>query len=185
MINETTKDAETRMQRSVEALKTELSKLRAGRASPSLLEHVKVAYYGNDVPLSQVANITIENARTLAVTPWEKPMIAVVEKAIRTSDLGLNPVTAGNIIRVPLPALSEERRKELIRLVKESVEQAKVSVRNVRRDANNAFKDLLKDKKVSEDEQKRAEANIQKITDKFTAEIDKLSAAKETDLMEV
>jgi ribosome recycling factor len=185
MINQIIKDTEARMHRSVEALKTELTKLRAGRASPSLLEHVKVSYYGNDVPLNQVANITIENARALAVTPWEKPMIPAVEKAIRAADLGLNPVTAGNIIRVPLPALSEERRKELIRLVKESAEHAKVSIRNIRRDANNAFKDLLKDKKVSEDEQKGAETNVQKITDKFIAEIDKLIAAKETDLMEV
>ena len=185
MINEITKDAEVRMQRSIEALKTELAKLRAGRAHPSLLEHIKVPYYGNDVPLNQVANVSVENARTLAVTPWEKPLISVIEKAIRVSDLGLNPVTAGTIIRVPLPALSEERRKELIRVVKESVEQAKVAIRNIRRDANNAFKDLLKDKKISEDEQKGAETVIQKMTDKFIVEVDKLLAAKETDLMAV
>lgn len=185
MINQISKDAETRMTRALEVLKAELAKLRAGRAHPSLLEHLKVSYYGNDVPINQVANVTIENARTLAVTPWEKNMIPVVEKAIRTSELGLNPVTAGNVIRVPLPALNEERRKEMVKLVRDEGEKARVSIRNIRRDANNEFKNLLKDKKVSEDEEHRAQTNTQKLTDKFIAEVDKIIAAKEADLMAV
>lgn len=184
-INHITKDAEGRMLKSIESLKLELSKLRAGRANPSLLEQIKVPYYGNDVPLNQVANVTVENARTLIVSPWEKTMVQAIEKAIRTSELGLNPATAGQTIRVPLPALTEERRKELIRLVRDEVEKARVSVRNVRRDANNDFKNLLKDKNISEDDERRAQANIQKITDKYIAEIDKIFSAKETDLMEI
>lgn len=184
-IDQITRDAEMRMQKSIEALKTELAKLRAGRANPSLLEQIKVSYYGNDTPLSQIANITVENARTLMVTPWEKNMVQAIEKAIRTADLGLNPATAGTVIRVPLPALTEERRKELIRLVRDEIEQARVSIRNVRRDANNEFKNLLKDKKISEDEERRAQTNIQKATDKFIAEIDKMLTTKEADLMEV
>ena len=185
MTNQVTKDTETRMQKSIESLKSELAKLRAGRANPSLLEHIQVPYYGSDMPLNQVATINIENARTLTVSPWEKNLMAAIEKAIRTSDLGLNPSTSGNMIRVPLPALSEERRKELIKLVKEEGEQAKVSVRNIRRDANNEFKNLLKDKKISEDEERRAQTNVQKMTDKFIEEVDKLLEIKEKDLMEV
>lgn len=184
-IDQTVKNAEMRMQKSIEALKAELAKLRAGRANPSLLEHIKVSYYGNDVPLNQVANVTIENARTLMVTPWEKSMTQAIEKAIRTSDLGLNPATAGTVIRIPLPSLTEERRKELIRLVREETEKARVSIRNVRRDANTEFKNLLKDKKISEDDERRAQTNMQKITDKFIAEIDKLLENKEKDLLEV
>lgn len=185
MINQVSKDTEQRMLKCVDSFKNELSKLRAGRANPSLLEHVKVPYYGNDVPLNQVANITVENARTLVVTPWEKNMIAVVEKAIRVAELGLNPSTSGNIVRVPLPALNEDRRRELIKLVRDEAEQARVSIRNVRRDANTEFKNLLKDKKISEDEEKRAQAIIQKHTDKFIEEVEKLIAVKEADLMEV
>lgn len=185
MINDITKAAEQRMVKSVDALKAELAKLRAGRAHPSLLEHIKVSYYGNDTPLSQIANITIENSRTLLVTPWEKNMVTTIEKAICISELGLNPATAGNVIRVPLPALNEERRKELLRLVRDEVEQAKVSVRNIRRDANNDCKELLKEKKISEDDEHRAQAHIQKLTDKFIAEADKILAAKESDLMSV
>jgi ribosome recycling factor len=185
MINNITKDSETRMLKSIDALRAELAKLRAGRAHPSLLENIKVSYYGNDTPLQQVASITVENARSLVVTPWEKNMLAPIEKAIRTSDLGLNPSTAGTIIRVPLPALTEERRKELTKLVRDEVEKAKVSVRNIRRDANNELKNLLKDKKISEDEEHRAQTIIQKLTDKFIADIDKISEAKEADLMAV
>lgn len=185
MINPVIKDTETRMHKAIDALKNELSKLRAGRANPSLLEHIKVPYYGNDTPLSQVATVTVENSRTLLVTPWEKTLVAAIEKAIRTSDLGLNPSSAGTVIRVPLPALNEERRRELIKLVKEEGEKAKVSVRNIRRDANNDFKNLLKDKKVTEDEEHRAQANVQKMTDKFIEEIEKFLALKEKDLLEV
>lgn len=185
MINPVNKDAEQRMLKCIDALKNELSKLRAGRAHPSLLEHVKVPYYGNDVPLNQVANVTIENARTLMVAPWEKNMVSAIEKAIRVAELGLNPSTAGNVIRVPLPALNEERRKELIKLVRDEAEKARVSIRNIRRDANTEYKNLLKDKKISEDEEKRAQATIQKLTDKSIEEVEKLIATKESDLMEV
>ncbi len=185
MINQVSKDAEQRMLKCVDVLKNELSKLRAGRANPSLLEHIKVPYYGNDVPLNQVANVTVENARTLMVTPWEKNMVSVIEKAIRVAELGLNPSTAGHVIRVPLPQLNEDRRKELIKLVRDEAEKARVSIRNVRRDANNEYKNLLKDKKISEDEEKRAQAIIQKHTDKFIEEVEKLIIMKESDLMEV
>jgi ribosome recycling factor len=184
-INQASKDAENRMMKSIEALKNGLSKLRAGRAHPSLLEHIKVSYYGSDVPLSQVANVAVEGARSLTVSPWEKNLVPTIEKAIRMSELGLNPVTSGAVIRVPLPALNEERRKELIRLVKDEAETARVSIRNIRRDANTVLKDLLKEKKISEDDDRRAQANIQKMTDKYISEVDKLAAAKEADLMEV
>ena len=179
-----TKNAETKMVKSIDALKAELAKLRAGRAHPSLLEHIKVPYYGNDTPLNQIANITIENARTLMVTPWEKNMTQAIEKAIRTAELGLNPATAGQIIRY-LPALNEERRKELIKLVREEAEKARVSIRNIRRDANAELKDLLKEKKISEDDERRAQTNVQKLTDKFVVDVDKVLAEKEKDLMEV
>lgn len=183
MINDIIKDAEARMQKSIDALKTELSKVRTGRAHPSLLDHITVEYYGSEVPISQVANIAVEDSRTLMVSPWEKPMVSVVEKAILTSDLGLNPATAGTIIRVPMPPLTEERRRDLTKVVKGEGEQAKVAIRNIRRDANSDFKSLLKDKEVSEDEARGAEDRIQKLTDKFIVEIDKLIEVKEQDLL--
>lgn len=185
MINGIKKDAETRMQKSIESLKAELSKVRTGRAHPSLLNHITVDYYGSEVPIGQVANITIEDSRTLAVTPWEKPMVSVVEKAIMTSDLGLNPATAGSIIRVPMPPLTEERRRDLTKVVRNEGEQAKVAIRNIRRDANSDFKSLLKDKEISEDEERNAEDAIQKLTDKYTAEVDELVKAKEQDLLAI
>ncbi len=185
MINEIKKDAETRMQKSIESLKTELSKVRTGRPHPSLLNHVTVDYYGQMVPIGQVANVTVEDSRTLAVTPWEKPMVPVVEKAIMTSDLGLNPSTAGSVIRVPMPPLTEERRRDLTKVVKNEGEQTKVAIRNIRRDANSDFKSLLKDKEISEDEARGAEDAIQKLTDKYIAEVDTLVEAKEQDLLAI
>ncbi|MDH5361166.1 MAG: ribosome recycling factor [Gammaproteobacteria bacterium] len=185
MINDIKKDAEERMSKSIEALKGELKKLRTGRAHPSLLEHITVEYYGSPVPLSQVANVNIDDPRTLAVVPWEKQMVSVVEKAIMTSDLGLNPTTAGEVIRVPLPPLTEERRKDMIKLVKAEGEKGKVAIRNIRRDANGDLKGLLKDKDISEDEERKAEDDIQKITDKKIAELDKVLEEKEKDLMEI
>ena len=185
MINDLKKDAERRMAKSVESLRTELSKLRTGRAHTSLLDHVTVEYYGSDVPLSQVSNINVADPRTLSVTPWEKQMVPVVEKAIASSDLGLNPVTSGDVIRVPLPALTEERRKDMIRVVRQEGEGARVAIRNIRRDVNSDCKSLLKEKEITEDEERRAEDDIQKITDKFVAEVDKLLEAKEKDLMEI
>ncbi|SCZ55814.1 ribosome recycling factor [Thiohalomonas denitrificans] len=185
MINDVKKNAEARMKKSIEALRNELSKLRTGRAHPSLLDHVMVEYYGSEVPLSQVANISSEDARTLTVTPWEKPMVQKVEKAIMTSDLGLNPATSGSVIRVPLPALTEERRREMGKLVRQEGEHAKVAIRNIRRDANGDFKTLLKEKEISEDEARKAEEDIQKLTDAHVAEVDTLLEAKEKDLMEI
>jgi ribosome recycling factor len=185
MINDIQKDAERRMQKSIETLKTELAKIRTGRPHPSLLDHVTVDYYGSQVPLSQVANINVEDARTLTVTPWEKPMVGVVEKAILKSDLGLNPATNGGVIRVPMPPLTEERRRDLTRVVKSEGEQAKVAVRNIRRDANSDFKSLLKDKQISEDEERGAEDAIQKLTDKYVAEIDAVLHDKERDLLSI
>jgi len=185
MINEIKTDADTRMGKSIEALKGELTKLRTGRAHTSLLDHITVDYYGNATPLSQVATITISDARTLTVTPWEKNMVGPVEKAIMTSDLGLNPATSGTVIRVPLPALTEERRKDMIRIVRHEGEQAKVAIRNIRRDANSDIKALLKEKDITEDEERQAEEAIQKLTDKRIAEVDERVAAKEKDLMEL
>ena len=185
MINDIIKDAESRMQKSIDSLKSELSKVRTGRAHPSLLDHITVDYYGSEVPISQVANIAVEDSRTLAVSPWEKPMVSVVEKAILTSDLGLNPATAGTVIRVPMPALTEERRRDLTKVVKGEGEHAKVAIRNIRRDANSDFKSLLKDKEVSEDEARGAEDTIQKLTDKYTVEVDKLVEVKEQDLLAI
>lgn len=179
------KEAEVRMVKSVEALKNDLHKLRTGRAHPSLLEHLKVAYYGSDMPLSQVANITVSDARTLTITPWDKNMIAPIEKAIHSSDMGLNPVSAGTVIRVPLPALTEERRRDLTKLVKGEAENAKVAIRNIRRDVMQAFKDLQKAKQMTEDELKRAEDSVQKLTDKYIAQVDQLAQAKEKELMEI
>ncbi|HAO23577.1 MULTISPECIES: ribosome recycling factor [unclassified Methylophaga] len=185
MINDIQKDAADRMQKSVAALATALAKIRAGRAHTSLLDHVTVPYYGSDVPLSQVASVGIEDSRTLTVAPWEKNMVPVIEKAIMTSDLGVNPNSAGMTIRIPIPPLTEERRKDLVKVAKSEAENARIAVRNIRRDANGSFKDLLKDKAISEDEQRGAEEAIQKLTDTTIKQIDDLLAEKETDLMAV
>lgn len=184
MINDIKQDTEKRMKKTVETLQHDLTKVRTGRANASFLDHVQVDYYGSLTPLSQVANVTSSDARTLMVTPWEKSMVAAVEKAILNSDLGLNPSTAGSAIRVPMPPLTEERRKELIKVVRNEGEQAKVAVRNIRRDANNRLKDLVKDKSISEDDERRATEVIQKLTDKFIAEVDASLDVKEKDLME-
>ena len=185
MIDDIQKDANTRMGKSVESLVHDLAKLRTGRAHPSLLDHIMVSYYGSDVPLSQVSNINVEDARTLTITPWEQNMVAPVEKAILNSDLGLNPNTAGNVIRVPMPPLTEERRKDMIRIVRQEGESARVAVRNIRRDANHHLKDLVKEKLASEDDERRAEEQVQKLTDQHIKEIDALLEKKEADLMEV
>ncbi len=185
MIDEILVDAENRMGKSVESLRSELVKIRTGRAHPSLLDQIMVDYYGTDTPINQVANVTVEDSRTLAVAPWEKPMVAVVEKAILNSGLGLNPSTAGNLIRIPMPPLTEERRKELVKVVKADGENAKIAIRNIRRDANSDFKDLLKEKEVSEDESRQGEERVQKITDKFVTSVDEVIAAKEKELMEI
>ena len=185
MIADVKKTAEQKMHKSLEALKTDLGKVRTGRAHTGILDHITVDYYGSQMPLNQVANLTLLDARTIGISPWEKKMGTVIEKAIRDSDLGLNPSAQGEVIRVPMPALTEERRRELIKVVKGEGENAKVAVRNLRRDANHHLKELLKKKAVSEDDERRAQDEIQKLTDKFIAEIDKLLAAKETDLMAV
>jgi len=185
MIEDIKKDAKDRMGKSVESLKTEMSKIRTGRAHTSLLDHVMVEYYGSDVPISQVANIAIEDSRTLTVTPWEKPMVQSVEKAIMTSDLGLNPMSAGAVIRVPMPPLTEERRRDLVRVVKGEAEQGRVAIRNIRRDANSDLKDLLKEKEISEDEERKAEDEIQKLTDQHIQLIEEVLAVKEKELMEI
>lgn len=185
MIDEILQDAESRMSKSVESLKTELTKIRTGRAHPSLLDHVMVDYYGTPTPIKQVANVVAEDARTLAVTPWEKPMVQAIEKAIMIADLGLNPASQGTVIRVPMPALTEERRRDLVRVVKAEGESARVAVRNIRRDANSDFKDLLKEKEISEDESRKAEDTVQKLTDKYVAEIDKVLEAKEKEMMAI
>ena len=185
MIANIKKDAETRMHKSVDALKHELQRLRTGRASTALVEHLKVPYYGNDVPLSQVANVAVSDARSLTITPWEKSMVGAVEKAILGSDLGLTPTTAGVVIRINLPAPPEERRKELGKHVHHEGEAAKVAVRNVRRDAMQNVKDLLKDKKITEDEERRAEEDIQKLTDRVVKDVDGVVQAKEKELMAV
>jgi ribosome recycling factor len=179
------KSAEAKMQKSLEALKTDLGKVRTGRAHTGILDHVMVDYYGNPTPIPQVANVSLVDARTLGVQPWEKNMVGKIEKAIRDSDLGLNPATQGELIRVPMPALTEERRRDLTKVVKGEAENARVAVRNIRRDANTALKDLVKSKTASEDEERRAQDDIQKLTDRFIAEIDKALAAKEADLMTV
>jgi len=184
-MQEITKEANTRMLKSIDTLRQELSKVRTGRANPGLLDHVKVSFYGTDTPLNQVASVSVESARALLVTPWDKTVIPAIEKAINMADLGLNPITTGNVIRVPMPPLNEERRKELVKVVREDAEGARVAIRNIRRDANQGFKDMLKDKQMNEDEVRRGETEIQKITDKFIAEIDKILAVKEAELMEV
>ena len=185
MINDIKKDAAQRMGKSVEALSHELAKVRTGRAHPSLLDHITVSYYGSETPLNQVANVNVEDARTLAISPWEKSMVQAVEKAIMNSDLGLNPNTAGTVIRVPLPPLTEERRKDLIRVVRQEAEQARVAVRNIRRDANHDLKDLVKEKLVSEDDERRAEEEVQKLTDQHVKKVDELLEKKEEDLMSI
>jgi ribosome recycling factor len=185
MIADITRDAEKRMQKSIESLKGELTKLRTGRAHTSLLDHVMVSYYGNDTPLNQVASITVSDPRTLSVTPFEQNMVGEVEKAIMKSYLGLNPASAGKVIRVPLPPLTEERRKDMIKVVRHEGESAKVAIRNIRRDANSDFKSLNKDKEITDDELKQAEDAVQKITDKHVSEVDGIIEGKEKDLMEV
>ncbi len=185
MIDEIRQDTNIRMAKTIETLKSELSKLRTGRAHTSLLDHITVDYYGSEMPLSQVATIKVEDARTLSVTPWEKTMVAPIEKAIMTSDLGLNPATAGTVIRVPLPALTEERRKDMIKLVRQEGEKARVAIRNIRRDAIHNLKDLLKEKAISEDEERRAQDVIQKLTDAHVEQVEKLLIVKEKDLMTI
>lgn len=179
------KDAAKRMDKSVEALRQEMTKLRTGRAHTSLLDHIMVEYYGSEVPLNQVSNVNVEDSRTLTVAPWEKTMVQAIEKAIMRSDLGLNPVTAGTVIRVPLPPLTEDRRKDMIRLVRQEAESGRVAIRNIRRDALSDLKDLLKEKLIGEDEERRGQEEIQAITDRHTAEVDKVLAEKERDLMEI
>jgi ribosome recycling factor len=185
MIEDVKKDASERMQKSVAALSTAMAKIRAGRAHVSLLDHVTVSYYGSDVPLSQVANVGVEDSRTLTVTPWEKQMLSVIEKAIMTSDLGVNPNSAGMTIRIPIPPLTEERRRDLVKVAKSEAENARVAVRNIRRDANSTLKELLKEKEISEDEERGAEDDIQKLTDKVIKQIEQVLNEKEADLMEV
>lgn len=185
MINAIKQDAEKRMKKTVESLQHELTKVRTGRANAGLLDHVMVDYYGNLTPIHQVANVNVSDARTLLVTPWEKTMVAAIEKAILTSDLGLNPATAGTAIRIPMPPLTEERRKELIKVVRHEGEQARVSIRNVRRDANTQLKELVKNKEITEDDERRSSDLIQKLTDTYIEEIDKVLVIKENDLMEI
>jgi len=185
MISDVKKAAEQKMMKSVDALKADLGKVRTGRAHTGLLDHIQVDYYGSMMPLAQVANVTLADARTIGVQPWEKKMIPVVEKAIRDSDLGLNPATSGDVIRIPMPALTEERRRELTKVVHKEAEAARIAVRNIRRDANEHLKKLLKDKQCSEDDERHAQADVQKLTDRFIADIDKILHAKEADLMAV
>jgi ribosome recycling factor len=185
MLEDIKKDAADRMAKCVVALKNELKKLRTGRASTSLLEQVRVDYYGSEVPLQQVANVAVEDSRTLTVVPWEKQMVPAIEKAIMKSDLGLNPATAGSVIRVPLPALTEERRRDLSKVVRHEGENAKVAIRNVRRDVMHELKEMLKEKLVSEDVDRKAQEEVQKLTDKHVAEVDHVIAEKEKELMQV
>ena len=185
MIPEIKKSAEQKMQKSLEALKLDLGKIRTGRAHTGLLDHVTMDYYGNPTAINQVASINLADARTITVAPWEKKMLGAIEKAIRNSDLGLNPATVGELIRVPMPPLTEERRRDLTKVVKHEGEAARVAMRNIRRDANAHLKDLLKEKKIAEDEERRGQDDIQKLTDRYIAEIDKLLQAKEAELMAV
>ena len=185
MIDDIKKDSSERMVKTLDNLKQDLTKLRTGRAHPSLLDHLTVSYYGNETPLSQVASVGIADARTLLVTPWEKNMVGPIEKAIMKSDLGLNPVTAGTAIRVPLPPLTEERRRDLVKVVRSEGEGAKVAIRNIRRDANSKFKTLLKDKKIAEDAERQAQDEVQKLTDRHIQDVEKLLATKEAELMEI
>ncbi|MDB6092325.1 MAG: ribosome-recycling factor [Gammaproteobacteria bacterium] len=185
MLDDIKKDARERMTKCVQTFQADLKKLRTGRAHPSLIEHLKVDYYGTDTPLNQVANIAVEDGRTLVVSPWEKTMVQPIEKAIHKSDLGLNPMTAGTIIRIPMPALTEDRRRDITKVLRQDAEGARVAVRNVRRDVMTAIKDLLKEKLVSQDDEKRAEVEVQKLTDKHIADIEQLLAAKEKEVMQV
>ncbi|MHB8423642.1 MAG: ribosome recycling factor [Gammaproteobacteria bacterium] len=185
MIDDMKQNAAVRMHKSADTLKEALAKLRTGRAHTSLLDHIRVPYYGSEVPLNQVANVAAADGRTLTITPWEKQMAPVIEKAIMTSDLGLTPAAAGNVIRVPMPQLTEERRREIIKVARQEAEAARVAVRNVRRDANAELKTLLKDKKITEDEERRTQDEIQKLTDRHIADIDRILTAKEAELLEV
>lgn len=185
MINDIQKEAESKMKKSIEALGNAFNKIRTGRAHPSLLDGITVSYYGNETPLNQVGNIVIEDARTLAINPWEKPLIPEIEKAIMKSDLGLNPATSGDVIRIPMPPLTEETRKGYTKQAKQEAESGRVSVRNARRDALAQLKSLLKDKEISEDEERKAAEDIQKLTDRYVAEVDKSLAEKEQDLMAI
>jgi ribosome recycling factor len=185
MLAEIQNDALTRMNKSLESLRHELAKIRTGRAHPSLLEHVLVDYYGSEVPIGQAASVTVEDARTLSVTPWDKNMVQIIEKAILKSDLGLNPNTAGTVIRIPLPPLTEERRRELGKVVHSEGETAKIAIRNIRRDANHSLKELLKEKEISEDNERRAEQSIQEVTDKAVTKVDEIVAEKEKELLEI
>jgi len=185
MIDELKEDAEIRMGKSVASLKNDLTKLRTGRAHTSLLDHITVEYYGSEVPLSQVANISVLDSRTLSVSPWEKPMVQAIEKAIMNSDMGLNPATTGELIRIPLPPLTEERRKDMIKLVRSEGEGAKIAIRNIRRDVLSDIKSLLKEKEITEDEERQAQDEIQKITDKYVKQVDEALVVKEKDLMEI
>jgi ribosome recycling factor len=185
MLADIKKDARSRMNKSLEALRHELAKIRTGRAHPSLLEHVHVDYYGSEVPIGQAASVTVEDARTLSVTPWDKSMVGKIEKAILTSDLGLNPSTAGLVIRIPLPPLTEERRRELGKIVHHEGENAKIAIRNIRRDANGQLKELLKDKEITEDESRRAEQDVQEVTDLAVLKVDEIVAEKESELLEI
>jgi ribosome recycling factor len=185
MIADIKKSAEEKMKKTLETLKLDLGKVRTGRAHAGLLDHLMVDYYGTPTPLNGVANVTLLDARTIGVTPWDKKMKSVVEKAIRESDLGLNPSSVGDTVRVPMPALTEERRRDLVKVVHKEAESARIAVRNIRRDANNQLKDLLKKKKAAEDEERRAQDDVQKLTDRYIAEIDKALAAKEADLIVV
>jgi len=185
VIEDIKKEAEKKMNKGIESLHSAFNKIRTGRAHPSILDSVMVSYYGQPTPLKQVAGVTVEDNRTLAVSPWEKNLVPTIEKAIMSSDLGLNPTTSGDVIRVPMPMLTEDTRREMVKQAKADAEHARVSIRNARRDANSMVKDLLKEKEITEDEERRAEDEIQKLTDKFTAEVDKLLKSKEEDLMAV
>lgn len=185
MIDPLKQEATARMAKSVDSLKQELTKLRTGRAHASLLDHIMVSYYGNETPLNQVASVGVADARTLLITPWERNMVGPIEKAILKSDLGLNPASAGTTIRVPLPPLTEERRRDMVKIVRQEGEGAKVAIRNIRRDANNQLKVLLKDKKITEDAERQAQDEIQKLTDRHIQDVDKMLAAKEAELMEI
>ena len=185
MINDIQQSAATRMGKSIDALKHEFSKIRTGRAHPSLLDQISVSYYGSESPLSQVANIAVEDSRTLTISPWEKGMVQAIEKAIMKSDLGLNPATNGMVIRVPLPVLTEERRRNLVKVVKQEAENGRVAIRNIRRDANSEIKESLKEKLISEDEARAAEDKIQKLTDQYVKDIEKLLESKESDLLSI
>ncbi|TBR43449.1 ribosome recycling factor [Marinomonas agarivorans] len=185
MIDEILQDAEERMEKSIGAVETAFKKIRTGRAHPSILDPIRIDYYGSDTPLSQVANITVEDARTLGISPWEKNLVPEIEKAILKSDLGLNPSTTGGLIRIPMPALTEETRKNYFKQAKAEAENARISVRNIRRDANASFKNLVKDKELSEDEERRAQDKVQKLTDKYIAQIEERLGKKEQDLMEI